>query len=144
MSDLSLYSNTPFSRDWSLYFDHQVTSETMNDIFDSHRLQFLVWTHSRVDKTTIAWAQTSDNVTRGLIEDWFTDADWIGSTSTRQEFKRWFDQETPERYCCQRGTYEHSLLDDNEALGDTLRSIMQKETAPLSDQEVLWIAEGRL
>lgn len=97
------YESDEDSRDFTLYFDHQVKRGKMGAIFKNcQEMEYLIWSKERSDGVTIAWLQTKLRVTRTeVLEDYFPDATWVGTTDHHQKFACWFLHMDRQRWCYQ-------------------------------------------
>ncbi len=147
--------------DWILCIEGQASEDAMNTAWDNETMHMLMWTTARNDDRTFVWVQMKEQIDETAVDGMFPDLTWCGVTTAAEEVTVWLNrqQHEPAKW---RGGYtpqpkqdtmagrlflEELLAEidsDRTALEATLEQILHQPAYPLSDQEVLWIAEGRL
>lgn len=102
------YKNNDNSRNWTIYYDHQVEEKRMADIYESIEANFMVWTSARPDGMTIVWVQATGIRARARVMHWFPDAIWYGSTMAASEYHAWFHNPPLDRIKY-RGRYQNQI-----------------------------------
>ncbi len=87
--DLTNYYNYRWSRDWIFFIEGQESKTRMLKSWKPRFLDLMMWTTARSDKRTFVWLQTKATVTSDYIRRLYPTAEWVGSTTGREEAAAW-------------------------------------------------------